>query len=247
MFGVPVNANLVYVPLVQTGCCKSEFDSTYPIHLNGIISQDEYRESIENINRATSSKKGMLICGILSALCMIGGMVFFIVGAVTLKNFRSYSFPVLFDVGMGVFILGTITMSVGCCIIQIRRSTRIREAISKESMKYSTRSPTPCSWRLNIERIYRSAYHNRRNATLLYQLAIEIGNSVPGGYPSAPYRSNQVGPQPSSSSFFPSNSNNYPPPPYDQSSGRFCSQCGLPRQNSNAKFCSSCGQPFNKY
>ncbi|CAF0887356.1 unnamed protein product [Rotaria sordida] len=246
MFGVPVNANVVFVPLIQTGCCKSEFDSTYPIHLNGIISQDEYRESIGNINRATSSRKGMIICGILTALCIIGGIVLFIVGAVTLKNSRSYTFPVLFGIGMGVFILGMIIMSVGCCIIQIRRSTRIREAISKESMKYSTRSPTPCSWRLNVERINHSAYHNRRHATLLYQLAIEIGNSVPGGYPSAPYRSNQVGPQPSSS-FFPSNPNNYPPPPYNQSSEGFCFQCGSPRQNPNSRFCSSCGQPFNKY
>ncbi|CAF4636822.1 unnamed protein product, partial [Rotaria magnacalcarata] len=50
MIGVPVNSNSVYVPMVQTGCLKAEFDSTYPIHLNGIISQHEFQESIHKIN-----------------------------------------------------------------------------------------------------------------------------------------------------------------------------------------------------
>ena len=43
------------------GCLKAEFDSTYPIHLNGIISQDEFRESIHRINRTFPSNKILII------------------------------------------------------------------------------------------------------------------------------------------------------------------------------------------
>jgi hypothetical protein len=171
MIGVPVNPNSVYVSMVQSkssfvslidiistndfsaGCLKAEFDSTYPIHLNGIISQDDFRESINKINRTTISNKILIIFTIIFALSVIGGMIFSIVGGVTYNSRINGFFPLLYA-GIGVTTFGSIFLVIGCIITQIRRVARVRQAIAEESMKYSSRLPIPCSWRLETTRHY---------------------------------------------------------------------------------------------
>ncbi|CAF4367476.1 unnamed protein product, partial [Rotaria sordida] len=74
MIGVLTNSNSVRIPIVQTGCCKAEFDSTYPVHLNGIISKDEFRKSINKINRIISSNKNLIILTVAFALTIIIGL-----------------------------------------------------------------------------------------------------------------------------------------------------------------------------
>ena len=76
------------------------------------------------------------------------------------------AFTVLIGVGFGIFFLGMMVFIIGCCVIQMRVSTRMQQAISNESMKYSTRSPTPCSWRLASTRIAVGGYGNRRAAII---------------------------------------------------------------------------------
>ncbi len=146
---------------------KAEFDSTYPVHLNGIISQDEYRESINRINRTITSNKILIILALIFSVSIIGGMILFIVGGVTRTNSRTYGFPALFGVGIVVTTFGSIFFSIGCCIVQFRRATKIRQAIAQESMKYSSRSPIPCSWRLETARNYFGGYGNHHNSQLI--------------------------------------------------------------------------------
>ncbi|CAF1592641.1 unnamed protein product [Rotaria sp. Silwood1] len=119
----------------------------------------------------------------------------------------------------------------------------MRKAVSIESMKYSTRSSTPCSWRLHTSRFWsRGNRGGRTNIT--YRLIIEIGHPMAPGSGNVPYQFNQMVPE--STSYFPQQNNMpFPPPYYDQSAAGFCSHCGVPRQNITAKFCSSCGQLFN--
>ena len=147
--------DLIYVHInIPAGCLKSEFDSTYPIHLNGIIRQDEFQQSIENINRTIRSRTPLVICGIIFVICILGGIILFITGGSTARYVNASGFPVLVFVGLGVIIIGMFVFTFGCCIIQTRRTTRMRQAIANESMKYSMRSPTPCSWRLDATRVF---------------------------------------------------------------------------------------------
>ena len=151
--------------LISGGCCKTEFDSTYPVHLNGIITHAEFSESIDNINRSISVRKYFLIVAFFTGICIIGGFALFIAGGITAVKSRSFGFPTLVAVGFGVFFLGMIVMMVGCCAIQACFSGRLQKAIATESAKYSTRSPTPCSWRLHSSRYAAGRYNNRRVVT----------------------------------------------------------------------------------
>jgi len=139
---------------------KEEFDSTYPIHLNGIISQDEFRESIKRINHTIALNKiGILLVSIF-ALSIIGGMLFFIVLRITQA--------------IAIVTFRLILFGIGYCIAHFRGVPRIRQTIAEESMKYSSRSPIPCSWRLETTRDYFAGYGNRHNSQLVNRLSLII-------------------------------------------------------------------------
>ncbi|CAF1352565.1 unnamed protein product [Adineta steineri] len=243
MIGIPVNPNSVYIPVVQTGCLKAEFDSTYPIHLNGIINENEFQESIHKINHTIASRKILLIVGIIFILSIITGIILFIVGAVTAtSSFQRRGFPALIGVGVAITILGIIFFAISCCTLQFRRADRMRQAIAEESRKYSSRSPIPCSWRLDSTTSYGGYYGNQHRHQIVYHLVIDIGRSIAPG--SVAYYPNQIAPD-QSISF--GGQSNYAPPPYPGQSTGFCSQCNAPRQALTSQFCSSCGHSFNKY
>ncbi|CAF1111934.1 unnamed protein product [Rotaria sordida] len=242
MISVPVNANTIYIPMIQTGCCKGEYDTTYPIHLNGIISQYEFQESITKINKTFSSYKNFVIaCSIIFALSMVFGTASFTVGGImAAKSFKI--FYILLAIGVLFTTIGPLIFSVGFCLIYSKRAARLRQAIAEESMKYSSRSPIPCSWRLEISRAWFGGYTYHNNYQMFYQLAIDIGRSIPQGNLDRMHHSNKVAPE--STSFF-RREDNYAPPPYSTSAVAFCPRCGLPRQSITDKFCSSCGHSFN--
>ncbi|CAF4319547.1 unnamed protein product [Rotaria sp. Silwood2] len=244
MIATSVNPNSIVIPLISTGCLKSEFNSTYPAHLNGIIRPDEFQQSIENINKQISSRKPMIIIGLIAILCLVSGMILFIIGGITRVASYSTGFPITVGIGFGLFGFGMLILSIGCCIIQSKMTARMHQAVANESMKYSTRSP-PCSWRLHAYSTWNGRYGHYGRRRLAYRLLIEIGNPVAPGGGHSLYQFNQVAPQ--SAFFFPHDNNVPPPPYYHQSVAEFCSHCGKPRPNIMAKFCSSCGQPFNTY
>ena len=133
------------------GCCKFRFDSTYPIHLNGIISESDFRQSMEKINDAIPPSSVNVISTVVSLLCCVVAPVLCISGGVSASIFPQPLYFAFIGVGVGL---------IGCCIVSCifntiihkRYSIRLRKAIADESEKYSKRSPTPCSWRLKMTR-----------------------------------------------------------------------------------------------
>jgi hypothetical protein len=101
-------------------------------------------------------------------------MVFFIVGGVTAVNSRTHGFSALIIVGIVVTTFGSIFFSIGCCLVQFRRAAQIRQAIAEESMKYSSRSPIPCSWRLETTRHYLGGYGNHYNSQLVSRVSMVL-------------------------------------------------------------------------
>ncbi len=138
----------------SAGCRKAEFDSTYPIQLNGIIGQGEFVESIEKINHASFGRKAAIAIIIIYILSTIISMTFIIYGTTNEADSNAFGLPSLVAVGMGVSVVGTIVFIILADIIRLRRLRRMREVIAEESMKYSARSPTPCSWRLETTGVF---------------------------------------------------------------------------------------------
>ncbi|CAF0790117.1 unnamed protein product [Adineta steineri] len=182
------NSNSIRIPLmrIRGGCFKKVFPTTYPQQLTGIITVNEFQESIENINEKISTKRSMIILIIISAFTLF------------------------------------ICFPLGMMILTFRQTSKIRRAIEEESTKYSTRSSKPCRWHLDVHRYYAGMYRGRQRVRAVHFLMIDIGGSaVP---------TNRTATWPASS--------------INQPNGKFCSQCGTPRENLTAKFCSTCGQAF---
>lgn len=99
-------------------------------------------------------------------------MVLFIVGGATAASSATRGFPVLVGVGIGAFLLGMLVLAIGCPIIQSRRAIRMRQVVAIESMKYSARLPTPCSWRLYVSGTRFGGYGNRRRNQVFYRVSI---------------------------------------------------------------------------
>ncbi|CAF0989437.1 unnamed protein product [Adineta ricciae] len=125
-------------------------------------------------------------------------------------------------IAIGVLIGSFLIVIIINVILQYQGRLNLRTAIATESMKYTSKSPIPSSWRLHTRRIYR-------------RLIIDLGNPNPSNVSNISYGSNQVYP--------------YPPPSAPQYNVRpaaaFCPQCGIARQNPSMKFCPPCGQAFN--
>ena len=156
---------------VLAGCCKSEFDSTYPIRLNGIIGQNEFQQSIANINQAGSSSRiYLLILLVVFISVSVLGFVVTIVGVSVAVESDSVPFPVFLGVGMGLMVVGMLACSIGSCIIQSRVSAHVQKVVTEESAKYSTRIP-PCSWRLN-PLTFSSGYGRNQRTAVIYRVSI---------------------------------------------------------------------------
>lgn len=151
------------------GFLQSKFDSTYPVQLNGIIYQNEFHESIKRINRRISSNKILIFLAFVLVLSIISGILLFIIDAIpnhsrdsrlaSFGNGKTHShsdtslFSPLIGIGIGLFIFGLLFAFIGCCMIQYQRKAQIQQVITEESMKYTLRSPIPCSWRLETNRV----------------------------------------------------------------------------------------------
>ncbi|CAF5018602.1 unnamed protein product, partial [Rotaria sp. Silwood1] len=129
-------------------------------------------------------------------------------------NSGMYGFLPLSGVGIALTAFEPMFSDFGCCMIQFGRVARIRQAIAEESMKYSSRSPTPCSWRLTTTRYCAGGYGNHNGTQLVYHWSVLFEYQV------APDLTSVFGRQ-----------DNYAPPPYSGQSTEICSQCGAARQD----------------
>jgi hypothetical protein len=156
---------IIFIRIIYlAGCCKSEFDPTYPAHLNGIIRPDEFQYSMQMINQTISSRTSRILVGLIAALMVIGGIALFIAGGSSNGSSHSGGFPPLVGGGLALLFGGIIFLIFGQLVVENHRNKRMRQAIARESAKYSMRSPTPCSWRLHSTRTWSGGYRNRRSA-----------------------------------------------------------------------------------
>jgi hypothetical protein len=155
---------------------KTEFNSAYPARLNRIISQNEFQESIGNINSKISSKTQQIFCIVISVLCIVGGLALVIVGATGSSTVRT-SQTILLGVGIGAICFSSILFAIGFTVIRIRRTTRMRHAIAEESKKYSTRSPIACRWRLDVTRIWNGGYGRYSRTLFIYHVSSTVSST----------------------------------------------------------------------
>ncbi len=59
---------------------------------------------------------------------------------------------------MGLFAF--VVFIIGFFIVRIQRTARMQEGITEESMKYSSRLPTSCTWRLETTKDHLGEYGN---------------------------------------------------------------------------------------
>jgi hypothetical protein len=94
-----------------------------------------------------------------------------ITGGVSSTKYRA-SFPaILLYTGVGLIGFSSIFSSVGWTVIRFRRTTAMRKAIAEESKKYSKRSPTSCTWRLNVLRFWAGGYGRRSRSYYFYDVS----------------------------------------------------------------------------
>lgn len=152
-------------------CFQTQFDATYPIHLNGIIRQDEFVDSIENINRSMDTTKEILVLIIIFVVSLLFGLIFVSLGVALAVRLSSLTYLIMAGIAGVFFIFAFIFSIASSFILRSKRSGRLREAIRRESMKYSERSPIPCSWRLDTSSFYASAYEKRRSTEMIFYVS----------------------------------------------------------------------------
>ena len=129
---------------------NKEFDSAYPVHLNGIIHPDEFEESINNINRVINLKNTSVRHWMtFYSLFLAASIVFMIVGIVLVIK-SNVAYIALASIGFGLFCSMPFVLMYPATKINKYRKEQLPEAIAKESMKYSSRLPIPCNWRLDF-------------------------------------------------------------------------------------------------
>ena len=127
-----------------------------------MITQSDFRESIDNINKSSPSGIPALVCILIVALCIMAGMGLCVAGGITAGVSGKFQFPVMLGVGIGLFAFGMLFCIVSLCIISAANSGKLQKAVAHESEKYSNRSSTPCSWRLHTTRTVVGTRNNQR-------------------------------------------------------------------------------------
>jgi hypothetical protein len=99
-------------------------------------------------------------------------MILFIIDSITPFYPDTSRFLIFALVGSVLGGCGLIFVIIAVSISRIRREIYMRIAIAEESEKYSSRSPIPCSWRLEPATYYTGVSGNRNNSSLAYYVSI---------------------------------------------------------------------------
>ncbi|CAF1659387.1 unnamed protein product [Rotaria magnacalcarata] len=84
--------------------------------------------------------------------------------------------------------VGMIIAIVALFRMKSKRMERLKEATTEESMQYSSRSPTPCRWRLNFTKYLTPGYTPMTD----FHLVIDIDYGAASANGSETQSSNQV-------------------------------------------------------
>ncbi|UJR11558.1 hypothetical protein I4U23_015738 [Adineta vaga] len=108
MIFVPTNENTIYIPTINKGCLKREFDSKYPNRLNGIITANQFKESMNNINKIISSRVFKIIARLILFICVLGGILLIILSNTAFPKPNLYGFPIIVFAGLMIVIANNI-------------------------------------------------------------------------------------------------------------------------------------------
>lgn len=103
-------------------------------------------------------------------------MTLFVIGGITAILSDTHKFPPLVGVGFSLLFFGIVSNFIRYWIISFRGTTRIREAIAEESRKYSSRSPTPCTWGLKTVRQFVGRYVCNRTRVTYHVSVITLSS-----------------------------------------------------------------------
>jgi hypothetical protein len=142
-------------------CVKTQFSTAYPARLNGVISQGEFRESIDNINSKIPSTKAQIFCIVIVIICLIVGIWLLLASISISKGTAASVFMIFIGVGIGLTAFGAVFLPLGCHVLHIQRTKRLRQVVAEESKKYWSRSAERCNWRLEVTRVLTRCFVRR--------------------------------------------------------------------------------------
>jgi hypothetical protein len=136
------------ISLCSTGCCgcgSLQFNSEYPQELNGIITPEEFYQSMANINKAHRQTFWEVFFAWFGGLCAVAGFVLLV--CLSIKTIQDHAVAPVIIGGLCLLVLGgVISVSTGI-MLKYSRPIRVRNALADESSKYSTRFMLPFTWR----------------------------------------------------------------------------------------------------
>jgi hypothetical protein len=118
--------------------------------LNGIIHPAEFQQSIANINYARAKTLSEKIATFAVILCLLIAMIIAIVGFAVIWISTQAVWITLLSAGGGMFFVFLIIYLCVGLGISSKIKTRMKDAIHRESVKYSTKLSMPITWRLHV-------------------------------------------------------------------------------------------------
>jgi hypothetical protein len=140
-----------------------QFSSEFPQQLNGIVTSEEFYQSIANINQAYRKTFCELLLLCIGPLCLLAGFILLLI--LSIKAIRDNAIIPVAVVGGVLAVLGSFScICIQICIDYLRR-TRVRNVLADESMKYSMRLMLPIKWR--SERHYIPPTPGKEHGTII--------------------------------------------------------------------------------
>lgn len=145
--------------LISGGLCG--FDTAYPDELDGIISQDEFQESMTNINYKYAPLEHCIAACII--LIIILSIRFYFLSLVLMKMPTQKNVDNVF---IFVTIISLLIPTVIYFIYSLEKDRQLKKVIQKESAKYATRSLIKCTWELIIQQYSQTTSRDVSNIAL---------------------------------------------------------------------------------
>ncbi|CAF3612466.1 unnamed protein product [Adineta steineri] len=127
-----INSNIIHTEMIRNGCFDCQFDLNYPSQLNQITSQEQFEESINEINRSTNisfiEKFKIIIC----LLCAIIVLIISAVGGIFQDTLNDKKYFFLVAIGVIMIIIGIVLNVLFCSRTNSRRFSPIKKQIKTD-------------------------------------------------------------------------------------------------------------------
>jgi len=227
--GVP-NANTVRITQNPSECyCGNviPFDETYSIHLQGYMSQDEWRDCITQVNIAMRKGSIWFKLSMIFTFLLIGG---FIAAAVITFTSSHFLWQLWIGAIVGLVVCQFFPMIL-CCIGRSEALKALQVVVSDINNRYRDRG---MQWRTAWQRV---GYG--KSSRVFYYIDIELARAI--GSPIQPMMIATPPPYDMPSNPPPYTPSFAPPGPIT-SEGGFCGKCGHQLVVGDT-FCRQCGAP----